>query len=91
MEEDIGEFEATCGLFPRSRRAGDTQATALVRIRSGTEAPVDIYTAVPYKGHWYWIDDNNSASKRVFTFLLILFLLDEIGQTSTTSIVTVPL
>lgn len=90
MEEDIGEFEVTYGLFPRDRRAGDAQATVLVYIRSGTDAPANIYSAVPYKNHWYGIDDTDFASKCVFTSLLILFSLDETGQTLTTLIVTAP-
>ena len=46
--------------------------------------------AVPYKGHWYWIDDNDVASKRTFTFLMILFSLAETGQSSAAPVVTVP-
>jgi len=48
----------------------------------GTEAPADAYAAVPYKGYWYWIDDTDIASKRTFTFLMILFSLAETGQTT---------
>lgn len=76
--------------LPGRRQAGDAQSTALVRIRSGTEAPADTYAAVPYKGHWYWIDDTDIASKRVFTFLLILFSLAETGQSPAAPVVTVP-
>lgn len=72
------------------RQAGDAQASALARIRSGTEPPADAYAAVPYKGYWYWIDDTDIASKRVFTFLLILFSLAETGQSSAAPVVTVP-
>lgn len=72
------------------RQAGDAETKPLVHIHSGLEAPSDAYAAVPYKGHWYWIDDTDIASKRTFTFLLILFSLAETGQTSTAPIVTVP-
>jgi hypothetical protein len=75
---------------PGRAQAGDAPVTPLVRIRSGTEMPLDPYTAVPYKGRWYWIDDNEIASKRTFTFLLILFSLAETGQTSVAPLVTVP-
>jgi len=61
-----------------------------VHIYSGTEAPEDAYAAVPYKGYWYWIDDTDIASKRIFTFLMILFSLAETGQPTTAPIVTVP-
>ncbi|MDP2784451.1 MAG: hypothetical protein Q8O38_07665 [Sulfurimicrobium sp.] len=71
-------------------KAGEAKTEPLVRIHSGTEAPVDAYAAVPYKGYWYWIDDTDIASKRTFTFLLILFSLAETGQATATPVVTVP-
>lgn len=38
----------------------------------------------------YWIDDDDVASKRTFTFLLILSSLAETGQSSVAPLVTVP-
>jgi len=35
---------------------------------------------VKYGGHWYWIDDRNFITKRIFTFLTVLFTLSETGQ-----------
>ena len=72
------------------RQAGDTPAAQHVRIQSGTAAPEDAYAAVPYKGHWYWIADNDTASKSTFTFLMILFSLAETGGASVAPVVTVP-
>lgn len=76
--------------LPGRATAGEAKAEQLVHIRSGTQAPADAYTAVPYKGYWYWIDDTDIASKRAFTFLLILFSLAETGQSVAVPIVTVP-
>jgi hypothetical protein len=45
---------------------------------------------VPYKDHWYWIDDTDLDSKRIFTFLMILFSLAETGQAPAAPVVTVP-
>ena len=77
-------------VLPDQGPAGDLKARPLVHIRSGTEAPADAYAAVPYKGHWYWIDDADVASKRTFTFLMILFSLAETGQSTAAPVVTVP-
>jgi len=71
-------------------RPGDAEDKPLVRIHSGTEAPADIYTAVKYKGYWYWIDDTDIASKRTFTFLMILSSLAQTGQSPAVPVVTVP-
>jgi hypothetical protein len=51
----------------------------LVSIRSGTERQSDSFAQVKYRGHWYWIDDQDIRSKRVFTFLTVLFTLSETG------------
>jgi hypothetical protein len=75
---------------PGRQQPGEATPTPLARIRSGPAAPPDSYAAVPYKGYWYWIDDNDITSKRIFTFLLILFSLAETGQGSSAPIVTVP-
>ncbi|MFN0039368.1 MAG: hypothetical protein ACKVP2_07655 [Burkholderiales bacterium] len=75
---------------PSRQQVGDAQSSALARIRSGTQAPANAYTAIPYKGYWYWIDDTDIASKRIFTFLLILFSLAETGQSTAAPVVTVP-
>ncbi len=80
---------AGCAL-PGRQQAGNAQATALTHIRSGIAAPADAYAAVPYKGYWFWIDDNDIASKRIFTFLLILTSLAETSQGTATPVVTVP-
>jgi hypothetical protein len=88
---DLPAVHATGGrALPGQRQAGDAQAEPLVRIRSGTEAPAEAYAAVPYKGHWYWIDDTDIASKTRFTFLMILFSLAETGPTTASPVVTVP-
>jgi hypothetical protein len=60
------------------------------QIHAGTDAPADAYVAVQYKGYWHWIDDTDIASKRIFTFLMILFSLAETGQTTAAPVVTVP-
>jgi hypothetical protein len=77
-------------VLPGRRQAGDAESVPLVRIRSGPEAPADTYAAVQYKRSWYWIDENDVASKRTFTFLLILFSLAETGQGAAAPVVTVP-
>ena len=76
--------------MPGQRQAGDEQAKPLVRILPVRRQPPDAYAAVPYKGYWYWIDDTDAASKRTFTFLMILFSLAETGQSTAAPVVTVP-
>lgn len=84
------EHEKDGRALPGRWQPGDAQAKPMVHIRSGTERPADAYTAIPYRGHWYWIDDTDIASKRTFTFLMILFSLAETGQSVAAPVVTVP-
>ena len=51
----------------------------LIRIGSSPDRPADAFLAVPYRGYWFWIDDRDMASKRLFTFLMFIFTLVETG------------
>lgn len=77
-------------VLPGQWQPDDVKAKPLVHIHSGIEEPTDTYAAAAYKGYWYWIDDTDIASKRTFTFLMILFSLAETGQSTAAPIVTVP-
>jgi hypothetical protein len=62
----------------------------LIRIRSAASPPADSYAAVRYRDSWYWIDDGDLGSKRVFSFLMIFFSLAETGVTPQAPVLTVP-
>ena len=69
---------------------GETSALKpIMSIQSGTEQTDKSYTQVKYRDHWYWIDDRDMASKRVFTFLTVLFTLSETGQKIQQPILTI--
>jgi hypothetical protein len=63
--------------------------TPQIHIRSGTVAPGDAYAAIRYKGYAFWIDDRDIRSKRLFSFLMLLFSLAESGQPSAAPLVTI--
>lgn len=58
-------------------------------IRSGAERPPDSFAQVKYRGHWYWIDDRDFLTKRIFTFMTVLFTLSETGQKIQQPILTI--
>ncbi len=70
--------------------AGGTQVSGLVHISLGSSAPADAYAAIPYRDHWFWIDDRDFESKTRFTFLMILSSLAETGAAPVAPVVTVP-
>ena len=62
----------------------------LVRILSGPVAPADAFSAVRYRNTWYWIDDGDFASKRIFTMLMMFFSLAETGIAPQVPTLTLP-
>jgi len=62
----------------------------LIRIHSSTDRPGDAFIAVPYREHWFWIDDRDLRSKSLFTFLLFIFSLTETGGKEGAPVITVP-
>jgi hypothetical protein len=62
----------------------------LARIRSSVERPPESYAAVRYRDHWFWIDDRDLASKRVFTFLRIFSSIAETGAVPQIPVLTIP-
>ena len=62
----------------------------LMRIQSSRGKPDDAFVAVPYRDHWYWIDDRDLPSKAMFSFLMFVFTLVETGDKAAPPIVTIP-
>ena len=62
----------------------------LIRILSDASRPDDAFVAVQYRGNWFYIDDTDLASKRIFSFINMLFSLTETGAQTGAPIVTVP-
>ncbi len=63
---------------------------ALMRILSSPQKPDDAFAAVPYGQDWYWIDDKDFASKRLFSFIMFLFTLTDTGEKQGAPVVTIP-
>jgi len=61
----------------------------LITIHSNAERQTDPFVQVKYRGYWYWVDDRDLLSKRVFTFLTVLFTLSETGEKIQKPILTI--
>lgn len=84
-EQDLLDGRATA----RDRAAADDTA-ALMHIRSGSERPLDAFAAVPYRNRWFWIDDRDLNSKRMFVFLTMFMSLTESGALPQIPVLTIP-
>ncbi len=69
---------------------GGGAPSPLIRVHSSRESPADAFVAVPYRDHWFWIDDRDLPSKRMFSFLMFIFTLVETGGKEGAPIVTIP-
>jgi hypothetical protein len=61
-------------------------------VARGDTPPQDAYTAVRWRGRWFWIDDRDLRSKSAMTFLTLIFSLGETGSApgSAAPVITVP-
>jgi hypothetical protein len=75
---------------PAPEVVNDVPVEPLIRIFSSTQSPEDAFAAVPYRQEWYWIDDKDFASKRIFSFIMFLFTLTETGDKQGAPVITIP-
>jgi hypothetical protein len=53
--------------------------TPLIRVPSAPQKPTDAFVSIRYGDCWFWIDDKDFPSKRLFSFLMFIFTLTETG------------
>ena len=96
---DLASYIEVPNIHVEEKRVNPTQtddsgmggpSTPLIRIHSSRENPADAFVAVPYHDHWFWIDDRDLPSKRMFSFLMFIFTLVETGGKEGVPIVTIP-
>ena len=73
-----GEVETKSNVIPSAR------------IKSALKKPADAFVAVQYRGYWFWINDRDFASKRLFSSLMFLFTLAETGAPTQAPTLTIP-
>lgn len=62
----------------------------LVKIYNSKTEPKDAFVSIPFRGHWFYIDDRDLKSKRTFTFMMLLFTLADTGDKEPLPLVTIP-
>ena len=63
---------------------------SLIRIQSSRFLPDDTFIAVPYRNHWFWIDDRDIRSKTMFSFLMFIFSLTDTEGKQGAPVITIP-
>jgi hypothetical protein len=83
--EHVAEKRVTPTMEPEGEGARGT----LIRIRYAKEPPGDAFASVPYRDGWFWIDDRDYQSKKLFSFLMFVMTLTETGGKEGAPIVTI--
>jgi hypothetical protein len=67
-----------------------TNLVRLIHIRCSKSQSDDAFVSVKYRSHWFWIDDRDLKSKRVFSFMMLLFTLADTGERENLPLITIP-
>ena len=86
--QHVRENRASPVTIARSATVDGTHSR--IFIKSSPTRPEDPFLAIEYRDHWFYIDDTDYRSKRVFSFLLFLFTLAESGPQGVAPVLTLP-
>jgi hypothetical protein len=89
---DVPERDVADGRTVRIRRTAEDEKLfpAVMRVRESADQPADAFVSIRYRGHWFWIDDRDMESKRIFAFLMLMFSLTETGGSQAAPVLTIP-
>jgi len=59
-------------------------------VRSSPDKPDNAFAAFRYQDDWYWIDNEDLSSKRVFTLMLFMTTLTNSGGNGPAPVLTIP-
>jgi hypothetical protein len=76
-------------VIPTMKTEGEGIKGPMIRIYCSNDKPDDDFANVPYRKHWFWIDDKDYQSKRLFSFLMFVMTLTETGGKEGAPIVTI--
>jgi hypothetical protein len=82
---DVAEKRVT----PTMESEGEGIQGPLIHIFYSVNKPGDAFAAVPYRDSWFWIDDRDYRSKRLFSFLMFVMTLTETSGKEGAPIVTI--
>jgi hypothetical protein len=74
---------------PTMEPEGDGIKGNMIRILYSNDKPGDAFAAVPYRDGWFWIDDKDYPSKKLFSFLMFVMTLTETGGKEGVPVVTI--
>jgi len=86
--QHVQENRASPGITEKTGTLSEMRSR--IQIKSDAHEPADAFLAVRYRDHWFYIDDTDFRSKRMFSFLLFLLSLAEGGSQGLSPVLTLP-
>ncbi len=86
-EEDVREGRATRGVGLATEIKSQLTRP---RIRCSATKPTDAFTSVEYQGRWFWVDNRDLATKRSFSFMMLIFTLADTSDREGLPLLTIP-
>lgn len=85
---EVPEDHLASGIAPDLGNAGAIQQP-LLRIFSSACKPANAFICVCYENKWFWIEKNDSQSKRTVAYLLVLLALSDTGSKESLPVITI--
>ena len=82
---DVAEKRVNSTMAPE----GEGIRGHLIRILYAEARPADAFVSVPYRDRWFWIDDRDYGSKKLFSFLMFVMTLTETGGKEGAPVLTI--
>jgi hypothetical protein len=86
-DEDVAQGRATPGWDDRKDARNSPR---LIDIHYSNRKPTDAFVTIEYRGRWFYISDRDLKSKRVFSFMMMLFTLADTGERENLPLITIP-
>lgn len=85
-DRDIGAGRT----YPTRATGDDLEALPILAVRAREVRPLNAFAAVEYRGTWFYIDDRDYRSKRVFAVLMLILNLVETSAGQQLPVITIP-
>lgn len=86
-EKDVKEGRAVPGI---REAIGDMDEKGRFAVKCSDTRPQDAFVSVEYRGRWFFVDDRDIESKRVISFVMLVFTLADTSKQEALPQITIP-
>lgn len=86
-EKDVSEGRASPGVREATENTDNKDKFV---VKCSDSKPQDAYVSVAYRNRWFWVDDRDLESKRVISFIMLIFTLADTSKHESLPQITIP-